>query len=245
MTLSGDDIVEVSLLKPTGEEHGTSHTLKEEAALLGKEVKLPEVPGSLTEHPKIPRFVEHVKQITTPRASPPPSPQPYTILPRRQRSPGEGLMPTQKVQVSGSRLNCKRMTDCQNGGGNSDLSSALRMSTLVTSRSKGWPASKLQPSGCQTHRCVCKIHGSWSALPCLEVLGYRNYIPPKGFQENSRLSSGVAWRNGSTGHGTPEVHCPFWNASRGALQSSARALQMPCPCDWEWQTVWPQDVRCG
>ena len=46
MTLSRDDIVEASLLKPTGEEHGTFHTPEEEAALLGKEIKLPLVPGS-------------------------------------------------------------------------------------------------------------------------------------------------------------------------------------------------------
>ena len=49
MTLSGDDIVEASLLEPTGEEHGTSPTPKEEAALLVEEIELPQVPGSLPE----------------------------------------------------------------------------------------------------------------------------------------------------------------------------------------------------
>ena len=38
MSLSWDDIVEVSLLEPTGEEHKTSPTLEEEAILLGKEL---------------------------------------------------------------------------------------------------------------------------------------------------------------------------------------------------------------
>ena len=38
MTLSGDDIVEASLLKPTEEEHGTSPTPEEEATLLSEEI---------------------------------------------------------------------------------------------------------------------------------------------------------------------------------------------------------------
>ena len=46
MTLNSDNIVEVSLLKLMGDKHGTLHTLEEEAALLGEEIKLPPVPGS-------------------------------------------------------------------------------------------------------------------------------------------------------------------------------------------------------
>ena len=61
ITLSEDDIMEASLLKPTEEECGTSPTLEEEAILLGEEVKPPEVPGSLPECPEIPRFVEPAK----------------------------------------------------------------------------------------------------------------------------------------------------------------------------------------
>ena len=49
MTLSGDDIVEASLLKPTGKEHGISSTPEEETAHLGKETELPQVLGSPTE----------------------------------------------------------------------------------------------------------------------------------------------------------------------------------------------------
>ena len=77
MTLSRDDIVEASLLKPTGEEHGTCPRLEEEAALLGKEIKPPQVPRSLPEWPEISEFIEHTEQITTPSASSPsPMPQP-------------------------------------------------------------------------------------------------------------------------------------------------------------------------
>ena len=77
MTLSGDDIVETSLLKPTGEEHGTSPIPEEEATLLGEEIELPQVSGSLPEWLEIPSFVEPGKWSTTPSApSPSPMPQP-------------------------------------------------------------------------------------------------------------------------------------------------------------------------
>ena len=44
MSLSGDDIVEASLLEPMGDERGTSPTPEEEATLLGEELELLEVP---------------------------------------------------------------------------------------------------------------------------------------------------------------------------------------------------------
>ena len=75
--------------------------------------------------------------------------------------------------------------------------------------------------------------------------GLQGLPPTNGFQGKLRLLRDVDWRNGKAGHGTPEVCCPFQNTSRGALWSSARAWQMPHPCDWEWQLVWPQDVRSG
>ena len=53
-----DDIAEASLLKPMGEEHGTSPTPEEEAALLGEEIEPPQVPASLPEQLEIPRVVE-------------------------------------------------------------------------------------------------------------------------------------------------------------------------------------------
>ena len=52
MTLSGDDIVEASLLKPMGDEHATPPTPKKEAAPLGEETKLLPVPGSSPEPAK-------------------------------------------------------------------------------------------------------------------------------------------------------------------------------------------------
>ena len=55
MNLNGDDIVEASLLELIGNELRTSPTLEEDAALLGEELKPPEVPeaaGSLHKCPE-------------------------------------------------------------------------------------------------------------------------------------------------------------------------------------------------
>ena len=76
VSLSGDDIMEASLLQPTGDERGTSPTPEEEAILLGEEVKVPEAPDSLLECPEIPKSVEPTKQTDDPSPSPPPSPMP-------------------------------------------------------------------------------------------------------------------------------------------------------------------------
>ena len=76
MTLSGDDIIEASLLKPTKEECGTSPTPEEEAILLGKYVGPPDVPGSLPECPEFSKLAEPTEQTDALSTSPPPSPVP-------------------------------------------------------------------------------------------------------------------------------------------------------------------------
>ena len=89
MCLSGYEIIEASLLEPTGKVHGTSPTPEEEAALLGEEPKLLETPKatSLLEHLEIPEPAESSEQINAhpmesteqtdiPSTSPPPSPMP-------------------------------------------------------------------------------------------------------------------------------------------------------------------------
>ena len=65
MTLSRDNIVKASLLKPTKEECGTSPTPEEEAILFGIETEPPQTPG-----------VKSAKWITAPR-SPSWSPAPW------------------------------------------------------------------------------------------------------------------------------------------------------------------------
>ena len=49
MTLSSDDIIEASLLKPIADKPGTPPTPEEEAALLDEENKPPPVLGSFLE----------------------------------------------------------------------------------------------------------------------------------------------------------------------------------------------------
>ena len=69
MTLSGDDIVEASLLRPTGEELRPSPTPEEETALLGEEDGPSGVPGPTPRHSEIPRLVEPAEQTTPPVTS--------------------------------------------------------------------------------------------------------------------------------------------------------------------------------
>ena len=97
---SRDEIVEASILRPIGEEHGTSPTPEEEAALLGK-VKLPQVPEWLKVH----KQVHPAEEIAAPTATTPSllSNQ-VTPLPRRQRSPSKGSKWMQSVLPSGSIL---------------------------------------------------------------------------------------------------------------------------------------------
>ena len=71
MTLSGDDIVEASLLRSREEEWGTSLTSEEKAVFLSKEVKPPKVPSSSLEHPELPKAVEPAEWTTTPKTYPP------------------------------------------------------------------------------------------------------------------------------------------------------------------------------
>ena len=74
MSLSGDDIVEASLLEPTGKEHKTSPMPEEEAILLDQEHELPEASEAaapLLEHLEISRPAEPTKQINAPTTSAP------------------------------------------------------------------------------------------------------------------------------------------------------------------------------
>ena len=89
MILSKDDIVKASLLKPTEEECETYPPPEEEAILLGKEVKLPEVPSSLPECMEIPKLAEPAEQTNAPSTALPPSPvlQPSCHPSKKERKP--------------------------------------------------------------------------------------------------------------------------------------------------------------
>ena len=138
MTFNGDDIVEASLLKPTGEEQGTSPTLKEKAALLGKEVKPPEVLGSLQEYQVIPRFVESAEQSTTPSASSSsPTSQCSHLLSRKDKKYWQRMEANPKNPGKWVCFYLQEHDRVPDGGENSNLSSTPQTNTYVMSRSKG------------------------------------------------------------------------------------------------------------
>ena len=111
---------------------------------------------------------------------PPLCPNLAATLPRRQRNPEERLGLVQSKQASGPAPTYGQMKACQNGRGSSDHFFTLRTRALVTSKSRGWSAGKLKPSGCQLHSEEKK--GQRSTPPSLCVLEWRDYLPPKEFQ---------------------------------------------------------------
>ena len=189
MTLSGDDIMVASLLKPTEEEHGTSPMQEEKAILLGEEVILPKVPGSLLECLEISKLVEPVKQTNAASTSLAPSPttQPGCHTSRKVKTPWREIELIWTIQKSGSTPTCRGMEECQNGGGSSDLFSTPRTSASVMSKSKGWSTYKPQPSGCQQQNR--KKDGSWSTLPHLGSWSKKTFFP----QLSSREPAIIEW----------------------------------------------------
>ena len=142
-----------------------------------------------------------------------------TTLPGRQRNPRERLGLTQTMPASGSTHTCRRT-----GGGNSNLSSAPRMSTLATSKSKGWPTSKPQPSGCQVPNGKKTAGGTLH--PALVCWGERT-ISSRRTSKESRITKRGDVKKCGAGHGPSEVHCLIWKATRvlcGAVQELCRCL---------------------
>ena len=93
--------------------------------------------------------------------------------------------------ANGSTHTCIRMNGCPTGGGNLDLSSAPRMSTLVMSKSQGWPTGKLQPSGCQLHSWK-KIAGG-PLHPAWVCWGKRTIFPQRTSKDQGLQSDVMKW----------------------------------------------------
>ena len=75
--------------------------------------------------------------------------------------------------------------------------------------------------------------------------GAKGLPSPIWLQGNLRLLWSVSWRDSGIGQSTPKMHhCPFWDASRGALWSSAGALQVPHSHSEGGWSVQPPDARC-
>ena len=145
MTLNGDDVVEASLLRPTGKELGPSPTPEEKTTLLGKEDGSSEKPRPTLRHSEIPRLVEPAEWVTAPVTSTAPT----VALPGKERSYRRGLMLTLINLASGSKLTWRGIAGSKSGGRNSILLSALWTGVVMMPKLKVWLTGKLQASTCQ------------------------------------------------------------------------------------------------
>ena len=218
MTLSGNELIEASLLKPTDEEHGASPIPEEEAILLGDCV------GNLRPHPSwnawrslnhqspwselMLSLLDPLSKLTllVPLFFPPLHPNPAATLPRRQRNTRERLRPAQSKQVSGSTPTYRQMKVCQNGGGSSDSFFTLRTSTLAMSKSRGSPAGKPQPSGCQPHSgkkmAGGPLHPVWVCLRKGTIFPQRS---SREFRITERHSTKKCWHWPWPSRGAPFI----------------------------------------
>ena len=179
MTLKGDYIVEAILLRPTREEPDPSPTPEEDAALLDKEEEPPEVPGPSPRHLGIHRFVEPTEQ-TTASITPAPSclaSKPCSCPSQKGKKLGEGIdvdpsNPGQSVQVYMER--------------DSRIPERLKkFYSLVCSMDRHHDDTKVKILVCQQAAAFHlpatqkKVHGNWTAPPCLAVLGKRECHLPR------------------------------------------------------------------
>ena len=162
LILSGNEIVEASLLKPIKGEHGTSPTPEEEATLLGDikpKIKHKTEPPQVPEQLEIHEQVQPVEQTATPTASflPPPS-QPRHLPPQKAKEPQEKAIGVDVISVShGSGLTLRRTIGCLSGG--ESFSFSPFSSTPVIPPSKNWPTNKPHPSGYPPHSWRMKDGG--------------------------------------------------------------------------------------
>ena len=99
MSLNGDDIVEASLMEPTGEElQNLPHPRGGSHALLGEELQPPEAPETAAFLPGMSRNLkaheqptEQINAVSTPAPSSPTIQNPAATLPRKQRNAWQGI----------------------------------------------------------------------------------------------------------------------------------------------------------
>ena len=150
IALSSDEIVKASPLRPTAEEHRTSPTSEEEAALLG-EVEPPQVP----EHLEVHEPVHPAEQITAPAASSPSPPsQPNHLPSQKVKKSQQGI---EANTTSAGQWVCVYLEENEQGAQMVEgvlmyIYSTLRTGALVTLQSKHWATNKPWLSGCPQHR---------------------------------------------------------------------------------------------
>ena len=124
-----------------------------------------------------------------------------------------------------------RMKECQNGGGSSDLFSALRMSASAISRWKEWPTSKPGPSGCQLHNRKKPTHVL--PHPAWVCWGKRTTFP----QRSSRKLKITKWC------GVKPLGLPLCG-QRTLAHPLERKQTGPWACPWEPNWILPPWGPC-
>ena len=208
-----------------------------------REIKVPQVPGSLPEWLEIPRFVEPGQQITAPSASSPSlAPQSSCLPSGKAKKSWRGIRADSNK--SGRRV-CSYLQEYDRVPewwrelwsllcSMDELLDDIQLQGLAHQQATAFrlPATQQEKDGL------------WTAPPCLGLLGHKVYLPQKDFKECKIIemcSMKKLWHQ----LWPSEVHCLLQNAPRNALQSSTRAPQMPHPPAWEWWPGWHQDVICG
>ena len=185
MHLNGDDIVEASLLEPTGEELGTSTTQEEEATQLGEEPEPPEVPvasASLLECLETPKAMEPTKLINTPSTSVPSSPTQQLChhFSQKTKKSWQGIEanPSLTSEWIWSYIDKnERMPDWWR-----------EFWSILCSKDKLFSDVQVKELACQQDvafslpSAQVEKSGWWNAPSCLGVLGRKDFLPPKKFQ---------------------------------------------------------------
>ena len=173
MTISGDDVMEVSLLRPVEEESGPSPTPEEEASLMGEGDGSLGAPGSDHLQVEISRFIEPAKWTTTPVTST--ALHCYPSLKREQSWEGIDVNPNNTSQWVCTYL--KK---------DSQFPEWWEEFWPLTHSAWGW-CNEAQAKNMAHQQTVLfclsathkKVHGTWLAPTYLAQLKRKEYLGPK------------------------------------------------------------------
>ena len=248
MTLSGDDIIEATLLKPTEEDCGSHPPGWWTQATRDPQGHIPpRTPRDLWTHRALKAYWHSAHRITEQTDAlttlPPPSPMPQPSCHSSQKVKKHWReiwgWPEPCWQVGLLILTQKNE---QVPHWWREFWSLLNPKDECFSDIKGMACQ--QAAAFRVPATQQKKDGSWIAPPCMVVLGWKDFLPPKGLPRSLGLSTGVAWRNGGAGHGPSEVCHPIQNATRmlcGAVQELCRYI----PPTWEGRSTRSWDAGCG